>query len=95
MDSIPDHCAYNVLREEVRRSWNNTLYRVFDFFILADAILEINIDVQQCQAATQPHFKPQTIQKNNFSLTDYVFLILRVIDGYYSAKDELNERIEG
>lgn len=44
-DGIPDHQAFTFLQEEIHQSWNNNSEGLFDFFTLANTILETNIDV--------------------------------------------------
>ncbi|KAG6876312.1 hypothetical protein C0992_000103 [Termitomyces sp. T32_za158] len=60
MDGILDHCAFTFLWEEVRRSWDNNPSGSFDFFCLADTILETDIDVRRRLAVISNHSAPRT-----------------------------------
>lgn len=52
MDRIPDHCTFIFLHKEVHWSWTNNSESTFNFYVLADTILETDIDVHHCLHAS-------------------------------------------
>ncbi|KAG6886799.1 hypothetical protein C0992_002306, partial [Termitomyces sp. T32_za158] len=66
MDGVPDLRQYSSLREDVRQSWENNPTGTYDFYVLADKILEIDIDYRRRQlAANNRTSKQPSSQRSN------------------------------
>ncbi|KAG6873025.1 hypothetical protein C0992_009158, partial [Termitomyces sp. T32_za158] len=47
MDGIPGHPSFNSIRDSVRKSWEHNPLGTYNFFDLADEILDIDIDIRR------------------------------------------------
>ncbi|KAG5328281.1 hypothetical protein C0989_010722, partial [Termitomyces sp. Mn162] len=80
MDGIPPLQAYAPIREEVRRSWEVGPQGTFTFDVLADRILDIDIEVKRCNNQHRnnkssnrnpvTHTSPNTSNPNTETLND-------------------------
>ncbi|KAH0580183.1 hypothetical protein H2248_001705 [Termitomyces sp. 'cryptogamus'] len=80
MDGIPPLQAYALIREEVRRSWEVGPQGTFTFDVLADQILDIDIEVKRCNNQHRnnkslncnpvTHTSPNTSNPNTEMLND-------------------------